>query len=230
MSLSLNRFVTLWSVWPKSLRESLASEKVLEQRATSLARLLRRMVPPATAAFCELRNRDATAMAMEAEPDASGHRIAELLRGWITTLDRRDGDAAKSSLGGTDCEFSCLARFTGEDSIHAGALAVALPSSRSRNPLRAAETFLSLAADSLAAHLRIESIVEHSHAAQSAADLSALRSLLHEVNNNLNSMLLQAAVVAMKVDGSLRLEVEQIRREGTEAAAHLAHIQRLNLW
>src|SRR5438128_11252063 len=53
----------------------------------------------------------------------------------------------------------------------------------------------------------------------------AMLGLVHDINNSLNSMMLQASIVEMKLDGALRDEVAQIRRLGNDVARRLALVQ-----
>jgi hypothetical protein len=53
----------------------------------------------------------------------------------------------------------------------------------------------------------------------------AVLGMLHTLNNHLNSMMLQAAAVQLRLAEPLRSEMQNIRREGTEAAARLRPLQ-----
>jgi len=230
MKLTLNRIVNEWSGWPKALHDSLDVEKAPEQRAGSVARLLRKMVPAAAVAGCELQGQQATALAVAMQEDSTDPRLGEQVRGWVQRLERPIEGFARSAFNETEPALTCIACSTSSGSFQGGILALGFGGVPSKSVVKAAETFLSLAANSLAAHLRIESISGQPTPAQSLPDLATLRSHLHAVNNCLNGMMLQASVIQMKVDSHLRDEVEQIRREGMEAAARMAQIQRLNLW
>lgn len=53
----------------------------------------------------------------------------------------------------------------------------------------------------------------------------AMLGLVHEINNSLNCMMLQASIVELKVTGSVKDDVAEIRRLGVRAAKQLALIQ-----
>src|SRR5262245_52551406 len=54
----------------------------------------------------------------------------------------------------------------------------------------------------------------------------AMLGLLHDLNNNLNCMVLHAAVLQAKVDPALRDELMAIRQEGARAGARLRVVER----
>jgi len=55
----------------------------------------------------------------------------------------------------------------------------------------------------------------------------ALGGIVHDISNNLNTIMLQAALVQLKTDESLRADVAVIRHEGAQIAERLALLQRL---
>jgi signal transduction histidine kinase len=55
----------------------------------------------------------------------------------------------------------------------------------------------------------------------------ALGGIVHDINNSLNSIMLQASLLQLKADESLRQDIVLIRQEGSQIAARMTLLQRL---
>jgi hypothetical protein len=77
-------------------------------------------------------------------------------------------------------------------------------------------------------------LAELTHFCERARDLvtagEAAGALVHAVNNHLNSMLMQAMVLQMRLQGDLAERIDAIRQEGKIASARLRPVQALRLW
>jgi signal transduction histidine kinase len=114
-----------------------------------------------------------------------------------------------------------------------GFLLLAQPDDTPAGWLAPAETLLLGTAQTLALHLQLEVGDRQRHELleqiAESADLVLLgeagAGLIHELNNCLNGILLQASIVETRVPPGLREEIDVIRRQGRQAAALLRPLQ-----
>jgi hypothetical protein len=164
----------------------------------------------------------------EEAPGARAAALAELLRRLAPPeqaacrLQEAEGRAppeAGASAAVVSAEVSTPTGLRGE--LRLGLSAPPAKDARARLAL-----FLELAARFLSLELQLEeSRQEQAESASLAMLGEAMAHVAHAVGNHLNSMLLQAAVIQMRVDPARREELGQLRREGTQAANRLRPLQ-----
>src|SRR5262249_27903039 len=115
-----------------------------------------------------------------------------------------------------------------------GFLLVGLPFETPAPLVTVLEGLLTWAGHTLALHFRLEEDrqrlrqdlrAERRELADLVTAGEAMIGVAHRLNNSLNTMMLQAAILETKVAPSLREEVALIRREGAQAAAELSILQ-----
>ncbi len=192
--------------WPAALAECFRHEQDDGARARSLAGLLRGSAGPARWAACRI------GAGVAVLPATAADEASRLLR---AHADGRQHDGA-----------AFAAAFSSELGVD-GALAVALPAGTSPELAGAVESLLALAAPLVGLHLQAEARRREERDALADAVVvgDAALGLSHELNNHLNTMMLQASVVQMQVDESLGEELAVIRREGSAIAARLRLLQ-----
>ncbi len=197
------------SRWPAALAERFGQEVPPLDRARALAALLRESVGCARWAACRLGD----AHAASPEDHANARTLHFDGAGDGAGVQPLDG-------GGWAAPFSSG---LGVD----GVLAVALADDAPAELARGAEALLALAAPLVGLHLQAEARLREEREAH--ADIAtvgdAVMGLAHELNNHLNTMMLQASVVQIEVDESLGEELAVIRREGMAVAARLRLLQ-----
>jgi len=88
-----------------------------------------------------------------------------------------------------------------------------------------------LVAELLATRLRVLELEQRQRQQMSVLVLGeAAGSLVHAINNNLNSISVQASLLQMKLEGILRDKAEVIRREVSRAATRLQVVQQEQSW
>jgi len=208
MSSSSEAPVPSWSTWPTALEQVCQRFPDLGQRAAKLAALLAALVPKAILTGCRLDLEKGSFLGLHAPADRLAADEQESWRSWLAAMTGPADAPGRATL--------VLAEIRGATSS-SGYLLVVLtgrvPAARS---VRLQE-LLVLAAHTLGLRLDVEAVSE------AAGDLT------HALNNSLNSMVLQAAVLQTRVPEPLRGDLSLIRQEGARAAALLQPLGRLRL-
>jgi hypothetical protein len=108
-----------------------------------------------------------------------------------------------------------------------GALTIGVAEGASAPFTAAVAALLALAAPLVGLHLQVEARRREERESQieAVAVGDAVLGMTHDLNNHLNTMVLQASVVQIQVDDELREELAVIRREGNAIAARLRLLQ-----
>jgi hypothetical protein len=212
--------------WPLAIAELFQRPQPSRQRAAAIAEILHACLPLAPATACRLDERGEIVLALYPDagpPFADG---SDSRRARLSSLTLPPDGILKLSLG---TEFGGLAGII--VTINAGAvtrgfLMVALPPATTASLRDALAGLLQWAAHNVALQLQLGEARPHTPA---GADWNIvgekLAELIHELNNSLNSMMLQASVLQLKLDGPLREEAGQIRRDGAQAVAATRALQ-----
>jgi hypothetical protein len=154
-------------------------------------------------------------------------QLRRVLLGCMRARCRLDGEEAVEPAGEEPAGEEMAAEF-GDGVKPRGRLAVALGFGAGPEERASASAALALAAHSLGLRLQVEALAEER---AECADLvtvgEAMTGLVHLVNNVLNTIVLQAATLQLRLDPALRHEVGVIRREGAQLAHRLAPLQQV---
>jgi hypothetical protein len=108
----------------------------------------------------------------------------------------------------------------------AGCLEVGLPADTDEGEEAALEAYLQMAAQLLDRELHLQAMTAERDDSQDVATAGeAILGMLHTLNNHLNSMILQTAAVQMRMTDPIKSDLQNVRREGAEAAARLRPLQ-----
>jgi signal transduction histidine kinase len=218
--------------WLRELDSVLVSPATLAQRSEALAKLLRHTFPAAVLTACRLENEDAPMFSVDAAAERGAE--AEELRSHACALPQR-GDALVRWTGNAKMSAwdGMAAPVRHGDRVH-GYLILAFGAELDAARRAALEGELLFAADALALRLELESArrrlqdwdAERREWAEQLLVGDAFSGLAHELNNSLNAILLQAALIELKAGEALKEDILAIRHEGTRAAERLAMLQR----
>ena len=195
------------------------------ERAARLADLLHELIPGAARAVCLLTGEGSPALAIRPETGSIGPEEGERLRGRLTGLDPlavgvqelppAPGEGART-----------LAAAIHEEERARGFLAMELPAGASAEDAARAELLLAVCAPAAAVRWEWETVRgEQTELAKFALLGQAFVGLSHELNNALNSMMLQTSVVQLRVDVQARNDLAAIRQHGAQAAALVRSLQ-----
>ncbi len=201
------------------LRQSSAPE----ERAARLADLLLELLPAAVRTACLLRGEGVDCLSVRPEKDTSGSERKEAWRAQLASLDTlATGVQTLPAVSGV----RTLAAAIHEEERRRGFLAIALPEGTLKEEVARAEALLAVAAPATALRWAVETMRrEQTELARFALLGQALVGLAHELNNALNSMMLQTSVVQLRVDEKTRQELSAIRQHGAQAAALVRSLQ-----
>jgi C4-dicarboxylate-specific signal transduction histidine kinase len=200
----------------------LRQEAGREERADRLADLLREMIPTARLTACLLGAGNAGWLAARSAKDSIAQEQNNLLRSQINSFDPfASGVQALPSAGGRT-----LAAAIHEDGRSRGFLVIGLDADATAEEVARAETLLAVCASTVALREALETVRdEQAELARFALVGQAFVGLAHELNNALNSMMLQTSVVQMRVDQQARTDLATIRQHGAQAAGLVRSLQ-----
>jgi hypothetical protein len=232
MNTRLQDLVFSWKDWPAALEQLL--RKPAAGRAAGVAGLLRKLAPLAPLAACCLDGADGPALAV-ARNGGKPRQMADRLRQRLSGIDWRQPIVHRVPLGKGFADLQGLAAAVAARSSNLGFLLVGVPPETPASLLTGLELLLAWAAHVLALHLLLDAseqrgqalLEERRQVEELATAGDAMTGLVHRLNNTLNSMVLQAAVVQLKAPEPLHEAIAPIRREGAQAAALLRPFQHL---
>lgn len=215
-----------WDGWAEDVAHVLAEATTPAARAQALAARLAERLPETTVGGCSL---DGEARLVWKDPDAQARWSAEVNKA-LRTLEMGPAEVRSQTLGEGQQGLSLLtARVAGPTADRSWLLIGA----ESLSPTTRAG--FGLATATLGLHLDLEATrLQKECLRREAGELEgfltageAMGSLIHDLNNSLNSIVLQAAVVQMKVPEEMRDALAAIRREGVNAAARVRPLQQV---
>jgi len=203
-------------------------------RAMEIAALLRQVTPTAKFAACRLDAQPRPNLAVKHE-EAVGHNGAflEQLRRQLGDFDTAQSAVVSFPLRYGETELTVLVAPVAHISRCHGFLVLGLAADMPEARRRDLNIFLDLAAELVRPYLELDNVqrvlTATTEAHRESADLvlvsDALGGIVHDLNNSLNSMMLQASLVQLKAAESLREDIAVIRHEGGQAAERLAVLQ-----
>jgi signal transduction histidine kinase len=203
------------------LRQSVAAA----QRADALADLLRELLPQTSLTACLLRDEGGVCLTIRPGSERLGSEHELLMRSQLSSLNPVAPGVQKlraEALPG----LHLLAASIHEEESTRGFLVMGLPAEAGAEDVARAEAVLTAAAPAVALRWMLESVQhERAELARFALIGQAFTGLAHELNNALNSMMLQTSVVQLRVDPQVRQELAAIRQHGVQAAALVRSLQ-----
>jgi hypothetical protein len=203
-----------WQVAPAHLARALEQVAGLGERASAIGRLLRELLPAAQLVACRLGSGKSPAQAIDGSGGAEAKSLA------LAALDNQVQGAQEPHVS-KDGTLSCVSAALKHGNRSWGGISVVIPTETFEEVGAAVLGLISFTAALLALHLELE---QGNSGAATTDRLSA--ELIHELNNGLNTMVLQAAVVQAKVDESLRAELAAIRQVGAQVAERLRGLEK----
>jgi signal transduction histidine kinase len=203
------------------LRESAG----LSERANGLAGLLRELLPETSLTACLLRDDGRVCSAIRSGDESVDSAQEIVLRSQLSSLDPLAPGVQHlpaEALGG----LQSLASAIHEGERAWGFLVMALPDQAAAEERARAETVLAAAAPAVALRWLLEALQqERAELTRFALVGQAFAGLAHDLNNALNSMMLQTSVVQLRVDSQVRQELAAIRQHGAQAASLVRSLQ-----
>jgi signal transduction histidine kinase len=193
-------------------------------RAGRLADLLLELIPGAGLTACLLSGMDGS-LALRPEDRANDREITHELRSQLCGYDSL-GEAVQSlpERSALDLRLWATTMSAGER-VH-GFLVVGLSPDKAKVEQKRVEMLLSVAGPALGLSWELEAVRAEQQELERFALLGqAFAGLAHELNNALNSMMLQSSVVQLRVDEQARQELAAIRQHGVQAAALVHSLQ-----
>lgn len=192
------------------------------ERAARLADLLFDLCPRATLTACRLGD-ESGCLAVRPER-ALDEKQAQRLRTQLASLAPLASGVQTLSRSPRP-SLRLLAAAIHEEDRPRGFLAIGLPASEAEEIVRA-EVLLAACAPAAALRGALESARgEQAELTHFALLGQAFAGLAHDLNNALNSMMLQASVVQLRVDEAARHDLAAIRQHGAQAAGLLRSLQ-----
>lgn len=197
----------------------------LPQWADGLADLLLPLLPQASLTACLLSGEGVICLAVRPQGEYADPSQKRLLQSQLSFLDPVASGVQKlpaDALPG----LQLLAAAIHENERPRGFLVVGLPREAAGEDVEQAGTLLAVAAPALALRWRLESLQrERAELARFALVGQAFAGLAHDLNNALNSMMLQTSVVQLRVEPQIRQELAAIRQHGAQAAGLVRLLQ-----
>lgn len=193
------------------------------ERAVAVADLLREALPRTVLTACMLTGEGTTCLAVR--PESAGSDKKHLFESQLSRLDPL-ADHVQNLPAETFPDVFVLASAIHIDDWPRGFLVISLPSKANKDDLSMAEALLTAAAPALALRWMLQSFqLEQAELARFALVGQAFIGLTHELNNALNSMMLQTSVVQLRVDEQARRDLSAIRQHGAQAAGMVRSLQ-----
>jgi hypothetical protein len=223
-------FRLFWSRWHQGLSNVFRHSDPQKPRAEVIANLLHECLPTIGLTACRLDLGDTVVPKIGLDgPAFDREEVVKQLAG----MPLPDRGALQLQLGKAFGDLEGIVVAVGACGSPLGFLLLGLAPGSGKSLQGELASLLTTAAQVLALHLELEKSNdqiqslkdEHREFSDLITAAEALAGLIHQLNNCLNSMTLQASVIQLKVDESLREELSVIRREGARAAAWLRPLQ-----
>jgi hypothetical protein len=228
MTLSSSELAGMIGRCQAGVASALRQSSAREDRAARLADLLLELMPGAAWTACLLSGEDPGSLAIRPEAGSIGPEEKERLRGQLAALDPLASEILElpsASKEGTRARAVAIH----EDDRPRGFLAIGLSAAAPPETMMRAEALLAVCGPAVAVRWQWETARgEQEELAKVALLGQAFVGLAHELNNALNSMMLQTSVVQLRVDAQARTDLAAIRQHGVQAAALVRSLQHVS--
>jgi signal transduction histidine kinase len=195
------------------------------ERAARLAELLLDLSPPAGLTVCLLHGDGPSCLAIRPKGKAISAEGKNSLRSQLLSLSPLSPGIQTLPVAARP-GIRLLTAAIGEPSRPRGFLAIGLPAGAAAKEATRAETLLTVAAPMVGLRGALEAArVEQAELARFALIGQAFLGLAHDLNNALNSMMLQTSVMQLRADEPTRNELAAVRQQGAQAAGLLRSLQ-----
>ncbi|HTU22383.1 MAG TPA: hypothetical protein VMG10_30365 [Gemmataceae bacterium] len=195
------------------------------QWTDGLADLLSELLSQAPLTACLLSGEGTACLAIRPGSPRSASEQKRLLQSHLSSL-KPGGPGVRKLSAEAVPGLQVLAAAIHEDERSRGFLVVGLPVEASVELAALAQSVLTAAAPAVALRWRLAALQrERGELARFALVGQAFAGLGHELNNALNSMMLQTSVVQLHVDPQVRQELATIRQHGSQAAGLVRSLQ-----
>lgn len=226
-----NKPVNSWASWPADLRRVFQEAADINDRTEAVARLLLEAIPRAEFAACMHECRSGAVLGISARNGHTPGSLTRPLQEALAKLDRIPDRNIEFTLRYSRSQFCCHAAQSQPVAGCQAWLIAGMPVTRTPSDLDLPS--LHLACEMTALRLAVEILQEQS---QSRLDelredqemlmvSDAMLGFVHEMNNSLNTIMLQASVMELKGDESSREDARLIRKTGAAIAGKLALFQ-----
>jgi signal transduction histidine kinase len=228
MTSSLSELASAWARWQAAVEPLLREAPSPAERAGRLADLLLEAAPGARLAACLAAGTGppASRLAVRQAPGQDLPEGAGPLLGGLDGLGEQAAGVRPLPAAGPLSSLRLTAAAVGAPGHAGGFLVLGLPAEAAPEDAARADLLLAVCADALALRQRLEATErERAELAVSALLGQAFAGLAHDLNNLLNSMILQTSVVQMRVAEPLRGELTIVRQHGAQAAGLVRTLQ-----
>ena len=195
-----------------------------QELAAGLADLLRELDPAAGLTACLLRGSDVGFLAARSATGPVDAAQNTLLRSRLASIDPLA--LGVQSLSSSASGSRPLAAAILESGRYRGALLIQLGGDEASEAIDRTVALLSVCAPLVALRLALETLQgEQKELAAFALVGQAFLGLTHELNNALNSMMLQTSVVQLRADPQTRQDLDPVRQHGAQAAGLFCSLQ-----
>lgn len=199
-----------------------------EEQAARLADLLLELAPGAGLTACMLSRDSANSLAVRSAKGSVSPEQRKSLRSCIASLDPLAAGVQSLSVAGPLAGLRPLAAAIHADDRPRGFLLIGLAGDAPAEDVMHAEALLAVCAPVLALRWELETVrAELTELTRFAQVGQAFIGLAHDLNNALNSMMLQASVVQLRSDERTRNDLAPIRQHGAQAAGLLRSLQQV---
>jgi hypothetical protein len=197
----------------------------LSERAARLAELLLELFPHAGLTACLLRGEGQDHLEIRPVEVPAGEKQKDFLRSRLASMDPLAA-GVQMLTSGPPSGLRLLVTAIHEEHRPRGFLVIGLPAGAEAKEAARAEVLLTVAAPMLALRGAVEkACAEQAEMARFALIGQAFLGLAHDLNNALNSMMLQASVVQLRVDEATRQDLASVRQHGAQAAGVVRILQ-----
>jgi signal transduction histidine kinase len=194
------------------------------QQAEAIADLLLEVLPQAVVVACVLTGEGALSFAIRPRGKGSGSYVS-LFESQLSRLNPLAADVQRIPAEALPDVFLLASALCAYERPR-GFLVIGLPSQAKKEDVAKAEAMLTAAAPLVAIGWMLQVLQsEQAELARFALVGQAFIGLTHELNNALNSMMLQTSVVQLRVDEQARHELAAIRQHGAQAAGLVRSLQ-----
>jgi hypothetical protein len=195
------------------------------ERAARLAELLLELFPRAGLTACLLHGDEPSCLVLRPKESPISAEKKNILRSQLSSISPL-APSVQALSSAARLGLRLLAAAIHEEERPRGFLVIGLPADAAAKEVARAEGLLTVAAPTVALRWTLEAArAEQAELARFALVGQAFIGLAHDLNNALNSMMLQTSVVQLRVDESARHDLVAVRQHGAEAAGLVRALQ-----
>jgi signal transduction histidine kinase len=193
--------------------------------AACLAELLLELFPRAGLTACLLHSDGPSSLELRPKESSISTEQKNILRSQLSSMSP-SAPGIQTLPSASRLGLRLLAAAIHEEERPRGFLVIGLPAGAAAKDVVQAESLLTVAASTVALRWTLEAArAEQAELTRFALVGQAFIGLAHDLNNALNSMMLQTSVVQLRVDESARHDLAVVRQHGAQAASLVRALQ-----